>query len=115
MIQKIKNWNGKQICFTVYNTKFNGGGYLIEAINVDKPLERFCFKVATLGGMRGAILSCYLESSLKVLSEDSLDLMAFDCSPEAFKAKMANHVVFGSWVYEEIDEVEANAPDIIDP
>jgi hypothetical protein len=41
---------------TVYNPKYQGGGYLIEAVNVDKPLERATVRVPTLGGMRGAIL-----------------------------------------------------------
>jgi hypothetical protein len=92
-----------------------GGGYLIEAINVDKPLERACYRVPTLGGMRGQILGQYIESSLKVLSEESLDVMAFECSPEVFKSRMAMDYRFKDWQYEEIDDQEANAEDIIDP
>ena len=65
--------------------------------------------------MRGSILSFYLESSLKVLSESSLDVMAFDCSPDSFKSRMALVPKFKSWVYEEISEEEANAQEIIDP
>jgi anion-transporting ArsA/GET3 family ATPase len=57
--------------------------------------------------MRGSILSFYLESSLKVLSESSLDVMAFDCSPDSFKSRMALVPKFKSWVYEEISEEEA--------
>ena len=109
MAQEYKRWNNKNVVFTVYNAKFQGGGYLIEAINVDKPLERSCIRVPTLGGMRGSILSFYLESSLKVLSDSSLDVMAFDCSPDSFKNRMALNPRFKDWVYEEISEIEASA------
>jgi hypothetical protein len=50
-----------------------------------------------------------------VLSEESLEVMAFECSPDVFKGRMAIHPTYKDWVYEEIDEAEANAPQIVDP
>ena len=97
---------GKNIACTVYNAKYQGGGYLIEQVNVDKPLERAVVRVPTLGGMRGQILAFYIEQSLKVLSENSLELMTFDCPPDVFKNRMTQHPYFKNWVYEQVDEAE---------
>jgi hypothetical protein len=103
MTQIYKRWNNRNVALSVYNAKYQGGGYLIEAINVDRPLERAYVRVHTLGGMRGAVLCEYLEESLKILSDQALDVIAFDCSTGAFKARMKTNSKFKDWVYEPVD------------
>jgi hypothetical protein len=53
MVQDVQRWKNQNVVCTVYGTQNIGGGYLIEAINVDKPDLRVYARLPTLGGMRG--------------------------------------------------------------
>ena len=117
---------------SIHNLKYQGGGYLVEAINVDKPHERAYMKLLSLRGMRGKVLQYYIDSCLKFFSQedknsgltekqmmnidqttgfgsDTIDVMAFSCGPDDFKKRMQRHVVFKNWTYEAIEDQEFEA------
>lgn len=66
--QDVQRWKNQNIACSIHNLKYQGGGYLVEAINVDKPHERTYMKLKTLLGMRGRILQYYVDSCLKFFS-----------------------------------------------
>jgi hypothetical protein len=50
--QDVQRWKNQNIACSILNSKYQGGGYLIEAINVDKPHERTYLRLSSLRGMR---------------------------------------------------------------
>lgn len=68
MTQDVHRWKNQNIVVTVYNTRYQGGGYLIEAINIDRPTQRAYIRVASLFGMRGELLNHYMDTQVRLLS-----------------------------------------------
>lgn len=67
MSQDLQRWRNQNFACSVYNTRNHGGGFLVEAVNVDKPLQRAYMRTPTLMGMRGQILKFYIDSMLKII------------------------------------------------
>lgn len=70
MAQDVQRWRNQNIVCSVFNAAHHGGGYLVEAINVDRNLQRAYLRVPTLVGIRGELLRHYVDSMLKILSKE---------------------------------------------
>lgn len=70
MAQDVQRWRNQNIVCSVFNAKYHGGGYLVEAINVDRNMQRAYLRVPTLVGMRGELLRYFVDSQLKILSKE---------------------------------------------
>lgn len=72
MVQDVQRWRNQAINCTVYNARARDDCYIIEAVHVDRPYERAYMTYPTLKGMRGQILRFYVDSMLKVFSEQDV-------------------------------------------
>jgi hypothetical protein len=126
MAQDVLRWKNQNIVVSVYNTRYQGGGYLIEAINVDRPKQRAYLRAASLLGMRGEILRHYIDSQVRVLSAyditrtaDELERNLADVQageaqelaalmllerPQLFRERMEEDPTYRSWVYEDFSK-----------
>ena len=70
MVQDVARWKNQNFACTIYDMSKSGhsivSGFIVEAINVDKPIERAYCYLPTLEGMRGEDLEEYLDSELKI-------------------------------------------------
>jgi len=109
---------------TVYNTRSAGeSGYLFEAVHIREPTKRAYLHELSLGGMRGDILKEYIDSELKLFSDqdqeidaekardqslgfanEAVSLLVLRFSPAEFKARMKEDPTYASWQYEEGDD-----------
>jgi hypothetical protein len=70
LTQDVTRWRNHNIVCSIFNLKYHGlGGYLIEAINVDRPDQRAYLRLDSVYGMRGKILNHYIDTNLKMLSK----------------------------------------------
>lgn len=122
MSQDLTRWKNQNFACSVYNTRYQGGGYLIEAIHVDKPSERAYLRLDTFMGMRGEILKYYIDSSVRILGEHDtikntdtqtgfgagnvVDRIEFVCTPEAFRGRMSKDPNYANWEYEPLPAEE---------
>lgn len=126
MSQDLQRWRNQNFACTVYNARHYGGGFLVEAVNVDKPHQRAYWRRPTLMGMRGEILKFYIDSQLKILGtkdkgltgaanvdlstgfgdDNVIDRLEFACTPEEFRKRMSKDPDYSHWVYEKLGDAE---------
>lgn len=73
MVQDEQRWRNQNFACTIYNTEELGGGFLVEAVNIDKPHQRAYIRLKTLVGLRGLALKFFLDEKLRILGENELD------------------------------------------
>lgn len=124
MSQDINRWKNQNFAVSVYDTRYQGGGFLVEAVHVDKPAERAYLRVPTLMGMRGEILKYYIDAMVRILGKDDtlqqaimdaqtgfgadnvIERIEFSCTPEEFRARMSKDPNYANWEYEALREDE---------
>lgn len=127
MSQDLQRWRNQNFACTVYNARHQGGGFLIEAVHVDKPHQRAYLRLPTIMGMRGEILKFYIDSMLKIVGvkdaggygeaanvdlstgfgdENVVERLEFACLPEEFRKRMSQDPDYCRWVYEKLDDSE---------
>lgn len=133
MSQDLQRWRNQNFACTVYNARNRGGGFWVEAVNVDKPHQRAYLRLATMMGMRGEILKFYIDSMLKIVGskdeglkaanvdlstgfgdDNVIERLEFACTPEEFRQRMNQDPDYCHWEYEKLEE-EEKPPGFVEP
>ena len=130
MSQDLQRWRNQNFSCSVYNTRNHGGGFLVEAINVDKPVQRAYMQFPSFMGMRGQILKYYIDAELKIIGvndeqginaagnqdqsigfgdEHVIERIDFRARPEEFRKRMNKDPKYYQWQYEKLGQEEVEA------
>lgn len=70
MAADVQRWRNQEFIVSVFNLQKEGGGYVVEAINIDKPEQRaYLLSYDNFDGFRGPILKYYIDEYLKIYDD----------------------------------------------